>query len=153
MVAFRKAKCQQSYVKSPAVQLIAMSHIIFILLPCPRCQRATTASRQACSLITSWQGHCPPSRDRFSRRRRYVSAKETLWPWKINGNVFFLEPEHSINIPSYIMRGAGKQTHVEFEIRIFLTDDRWLLLRRYSRFRELHLSMKDLYGDKVRHVA
>lgn len=51
------------------------------------------------------------------------------------------------------MRGAGKQTHVEFEIRIFLTDDRWLLLRRYSRFRELHLSMKALYGDKVRYGA
>jgi kinesin family member 16B len=62
---------------------------------------------------------------------------------------FSTEPEHSINIPSYIMRGAGKQTHVEYEIRIFLSDDRWLLLRRFSRFRELHLSMKELYGDKV----
>lgn len=60
-----------------------------------------------------------------------------------------IEPEHSINIPSYIMRGAGKQTHVEYEIRIFLSDDRWLLLRRYSRFRELHLNMKALYGEKV----
>lgn len=59
------------------------------------------------------------------------------------------EPEHSINIPSYIVRGAGKQTHVEYEIRIFLADDRWLLLRRFSRFRELHLSMKALYGEKV----
>lgn len=59
------------------------------------------------------------------------------------------EPEHSINIPSYIMRGAGKKTHVEYEIRIFLSDDRWLLLRRYSRFRELHLTMKALFGDKV----
>lgn len=60
------------------------------------------------------------------------------------------EPEHSINIPSYIVRGAGKQTHVEYEIRIFLADDRWLLLRRFSRFRELHLSMKAIYGEKVR---
>jgi hypothetical protein len=59
------------------------------------------------------------------------------------------EPEHSINIPSYIVRGAGKQTHVEYEIRIFLADDRWLLLRRYSRFRDLHLNMKAFYGDKV----
>lgn len=62
------------------------------------------------------------------------------------------EPEHSINIPSYIMRGAGKQTHVEYEIRIFLVDDRWLLLRRFSRFRELHLCMKTIYGDKVKSV-
>jgi kinesin family protein 16B len=59
------------------------------------------------------------------------------------------EPEHSINIPSYIIRGAGKQTHYEYEIRIFLRDDRWLLLRRYSRFRELHLSMRAQYGEKV----
>lgn len=47
------------------------------------------------------------------------------------------------------MRGAGKQTHIEYEIRIFLADDRWLLLRRYSRFRDLHLNMKALYGEKV----
>lgn len=47
------------------------------------------------------------------------------------------------------MRGAGNKTHIEYEIRIFLADDRWLLLRRYSRFRELHLSMKALYGEKV----
>lgn len=60
-----------------------------------------------------------------------------------------LEPEHSINIPTYIIRGAGKQTHYEYEIRIFLRDDRWVLLRRYSRFRELHLSMRAKYGDKV----
>lgn len=63
--------------------------------------------------------------------------------------LFLAEPEHSINIPSYIIRGAGMQTHVEYEIRIFLADDRWLLLRRFSRFRELHLSMKALYGEKV----
>ena len=71
----------------------------------------------------------------------------------INGIALFLlrtEPEHSINIPSYIIRGAGKQTHYEYEIRIFLRDDRWILLRRYSRFRELHLSMRAQYGDKVR---
>lgn len=67
-------------------------------------------------------------------------------------NEVFAEPEHSINIPSYIMRGAGKQTHVEYEIRIFLADDRWLLLRRFSRFRELHLNMKALYGDMVNYI-
>ncbi|KAL7023317.1 hypothetical protein ACKWTF_012561 [Chironomus riparius] len=60
-----------------------------------------------------------------------------------------IQPEHSINIPSYIIRGAGNKTHYEYEIRIYLPDERWLLLRRYSRFRELHLSMKAQYGDKV----
>ncbi|XP_055627378.1 kinesin-like protein Klp98A isoform X2 [Toxorhynchites rutilus septentrionalis] len=57
--------------------------------------------------------------------------------------------EHLINIPTYIIRGAGKQTHYEYEVKINLPDERWALLRRYSRFRELHLQMKKLYGDKV----
>lgn len=84
--------------------------------------------------------------------KQYVST--SYFPWmvlinKTNEYCDFTEPEHSINIPNYITRGAGKQTHVEYEIRIFLVDDRWLLLRRYSRFRELYLSMKAQYGDKV----
>lgn len=58
--------------------------------------------------------------------------------------------EHIINIPSFIIRGAGKQTHTEYEVRISLIEDSWILLRRYSRFRELHLSMKSIYGQKVK---
>lgn len=57
--------------------------------------------------------------------------------------------EHLINIPTYIIRGAGKQTHYEYEVKITAPDERWTLLRRYSRFRELHLKMKKVYGDKV----
>uniref|UniRef100_A0A182J8M9 Kinesin motor domain-containing protein n=1 Tax=Anopheles atroparvus TaxID=41427 RepID=A0A182J8M9_ANOAO len=57
--------------------------------------------------------------------------------------------DHLINIPTYIIRGAGKQTHYEYEVKINLPDERWTLLRRYSRFRELHLAMKKLYGDKI----
>uniref|UniRef100_A0A182N6T9 Kinesin motor domain-containing protein n=1 Tax=Anopheles dirus TaxID=7168 RepID=A0A182N6T9_9DIPT len=57
--------------------------------------------------------------------------------------------DHLINIPTYIIRGAGKQTHYEYEVKINLPDERWTLLRRYSRFRELHLTMKKLYGDKI----
>lgn len=59
------------------------------------------------------------------------------------------EPEFVIGVPSYVLRGAGKQTHIEYEIRINLSDERWTLLRRYSRFRELHLTMKSCYGDRV----
>ncbi|XP_038110780.1 kinesin-like protein Klp98A isoform X2 [Culex quinquefasciatus] len=57
--------------------------------------------------------------------------------------------EYLINIPTYIIRGAGKQTHYEYEVKINLPDERWTLLRRYSRFRELHLKMKQVYGDKI----
>lgn len=93
-------------------------------------------------------------------RQRTHTHTQTCLGTQINGHIFFVfllrvasiktEPEHSINITSYIIRGAGNKTHYEYEIRIFLPDDRWLLLRRYSRFRELHLSMKAQYGDKVR---
>jgi len=60
------------------------------------------------------------------------------------------EGEHFITIPSFVMRGAGKQTHYEYEVRIALPDGKLNILRRYSRFRELHLCMKHCYGAKVR---
>lgn len=59
------------------------------------------------------------------------------------------ESEYFISVPSYVIRGAGKHTHFEYEIRITLPDDKWTLMRRYSRFRELHISLKNLYGEKV----
>lgn len=59
------------------------------------------------------------------------------------------DSEYVISVPSYVIRGAGKQTHFEYEVRITLSDEKWTLLRRFSRFRELHLTMKSVYGDKV----
>lgn len=66
-------------------------------------------------------------------------------------NIIFFsgDSEYVISVPSYVIRGAGKQTHFEYEVRITLTDEKWTLLRRFSRFRELHLTMKSVYGDKV----
>lgn len=57
--------------------------------------------------------------------------------------------DHLITIPTFVMRGAGKQTHYEYEVRIIVPDGKLCILRRYSRFRELHMSMKNLYGAKV----
>lgn len=54
-----------------------------------------------------------------------------------------------ISIPGFVIRGAGKHTHFEYEIRITLIDEKWTLMRRYSRFRELHISLKNVYGEKV----
>ncbi len=48
-----------------------------------------------------------------------------------------------------MLRGAGMQTHYEYEVRIYLPDAKWSILRRYRRFRELHLSMKHMYGERV----
>ncbi|XP_060645846.1 kinesin-like protein Klp98A isoform X2 [Drosophila nasuta] len=59
------------------------------------------------------------------------------------------EGEHFITIPTFVMRGAGKQTHYEYEVRIALPDGKLNILRRYSRFRELHLCMKHCYGAKI----
>lgn len=52
-------------------------------------------------------------------------------------------------ISSYCIRGAGSKTHYEYEVRICTADDRWSILRRYSRFRDLHIAMKARYGEKV----
>ncbi|XP_055716904.1 kinesin-like protein Klp98A isoform X2 [Phlebotomus papatasi] len=62
------------------------------------------------------------------------------------------DAENYVSIPTFIMRGAGKQTHYEYEVKVCLPDGRWTLLRRYSRFRELHNSMKNLYGEKVKDI-
>lgn len=60
--------------------------------------------------------------------------------------------EYAISIPNYILRGAGKETHYEYEIQIILQGEQWTILRRYSRFRELYLSMKRCYGEAVRNI-
>uniref|UniRef100_A0A1A9WYT0 Kinesin motor domain-containing protein n=1 Tax=Glossina brevipalpis TaxID=37001 RepID=A0A1A9WYT0_9MUSC len=57
--------------------------------------------------------------------------------------------DHLITIPTFVMRGAGKQTHYEYEVRIIVPDGKLSILRRYSRFRELHMSMKNSYGTKI----
>lgn len=54
-----------------------------------------------------------------------------------------------IHIPSFLIRGAGSSTHYEYEVRVNAGGERWVLLRRYRRFRELHLQMREKYGSLV----
>ncbi|CAH1112604.1 unnamed protein product [Psylliodes chrysocephalus] len=54
-----------------------------------------------------------------------------------------------VSITSFFLRGAGSKTHYEYEVRINTIDERWTILRRYSRFRDLHIAMKARYRDKV----
>ncbi|XP_003488806.1 kinesin-like protein Klp98A isoform X1 [Bombus impatiens] len=54
-----------------------------------------------------------------------------------------------VSIPSYVIRGAGTSSHYEYEVRVVAQDDSWTLLRRYRRFRELYISMRQNYGSKV----
>ncbi|XP_015585047.1 kinesin-like protein Klp98A isoform X3 [Cephus cinctus] len=54
-----------------------------------------------------------------------------------------------VSVPSYVIRGAGASSHYEYEVRVVAQDDSWTLLRRYKRFRELYISMRQKYGSKV----
>ncbi|KAK4883965.1 hypothetical protein RN001_000236 [Aquatica leii] len=61
--------------------------------------------------------------------------------------------ESLISITGYFLRGAGKRTHYEYEVRITTAyGEWWSVLRRFSRFRDLHLSMKARYGEKVSQI-
>jgi hypothetical protein len=59
------------------------------------------------------------------------------------------ESELQVSVPSYLLRGAGAGTHYEYEVRVSVGGTRWTLLRRYKRFRELHLAMRSKYGSQV----
>ncbi|XP_056136028.1 kinesin-like protein KIF16B [Lampris incognitus] len=52
-----------------------------------------------------------------------------------------------ISIPRYVLRGQGKDEHFEFEVKITVSDETWTVFRRYSRFRELHKSLKLKYPE------
>ncbi|XP_046737240.1 kinesin-like protein Klp98A isoform X1 [Diprion similis] len=54
-----------------------------------------------------------------------------------------------VSVPSYIVRGAGASSHYEYEVRVAARDDSWTLLRRYRRFRELNIMMRQKYGAKI----
>lgn len=54
-----------------------------------------------------------------------------------------------VGITSYVVRGSGTSSHYEYEVRVVTSDDSWTLLRRYRRFRELYVSMREKYGSKV----
>ncbi|XP_014226698.1 kinesin-like protein Klp98A isoform X2 [Trichogramma pretiosum] len=57
-----------------------------------------------------------------------------------------------VSVPSYVVRGAGTSSHYEYEVRVVACDDSWTLLRRYRRFRELYVSMRQKYGNKVSNI-
>ncbi|KAJ8246163.1 hypothetical protein GJAV_G00264410 [Gymnothorax javanicus] len=52
-----------------------------------------------------------------------------------------------IGIPRYVLRGQGKDEHYEFEVKITVVDETWTVFRRYSRFREMHKTLKLKYPE------
>ncbi|XP_033479664.2 kinesin-like protein KIF16B isoform X10 [Epinephelus lanceolatus] len=58
-----------------------------------------------------------------------------------------LQDPVKICIPRYVLRGQGKDEHFEFEVKITVMDETWTVFRRYSRFREMHKSLKFKYPE------
>ncbi|XP_053140513.1 kinesin-like protein KIF16B isoform X5 [Hemicordylus capensis] len=52
-----------------------------------------------------------------------------------------------ISIPRYVLCGQGKDEHYEYEIKITVLDETWTVFRRYSRFREMHQTLKLKYPE------
>ncbi|XP_043912025.1 kinesin-like protein KIF16B [Protopterus annectens] len=52
-----------------------------------------------------------------------------------------------ISIPRYKLHGQGKDEHYEFEVKITVLDETWSLFRRYSRFLEMHKTLKLKYPE------
>ncbi|NXL07991.1 KI16B protein, partial [Mesembrinibis cayennensis] len=52
-----------------------------------------------------------------------------------------------ISIPRYVLCGQGKDEHYEFEIKITVLEETWTVFRRYSRFREMHKTLKLKYPE------
>ncbi|XP_036273746.1 kinesin-like protein KIF16B isoform X5 [Pipistrellus kuhlii] len=52
-----------------------------------------------------------------------------------------------ISIPRYVLCGQGKDEHFEFEVKITVLDETWTVFRRYSRFREMHKTLKLKYAE------
>ncbi|XP_066243202.1 kinesin-like protein KIF16B isoform X4 [Saccopteryx leptura] len=52
-----------------------------------------------------------------------------------------------ISIPRYVLCGQGKDEHFEFEVKISVLDETWTVFRRYSRFREMHKTLKLKYAE------
>uniref|UniRef100_A0A8C7TGH2 Kinesin family member 16Ba n=1 Tax=Oncorhynchus mykiss TaxID=8022 RepID=A0A8C7TGH2_ONCMY len=68
-------------------------------------------------------------------RHRFVSVP-------LGTNSDCLKDPVKISIPRYVLRGQGKDEHFEFEVKITVMDETWTVFRRYSRFREMHKTLK-----------
>ncbi|XP_026869576.2 kinesin-like protein KIF16B isoform X2 [Electrophorus electricus] len=77
---------------------------------------------------------------RRSKYERLVTAPSSLTPDRLK------EPVR-ISIPRYVLCGQGKDEHYEFEVKITVLDETWTVFRRYSRFREMHKSLKMKYPE------
>ncbi|XP_005996925.1 kinesin-like protein KIF16B isoform X2 [Latimeria chalumnae] len=72
---------------------------------------------------------------------------ERLVSRSLGANPEDLKDPIKISIPRYVLRGQGKDEHYEFEVKVTVLDETWTVFRRYSRFREMHKSLKLKYPE------
>ncbi|MBN3298323.1 KI16B protein, partial [Amia calva] len=72
---------------------------------------------------------------------------ERLVSRPLGANPDSLKDPVKIGIPRYVLRGQGKDEHYEFEVKITVLDETWTVFRRYSRFREMHKTLKLKYPE------
>ncbi|XP_020137598.2 kinesin-like protein KIF16B isoform X6 [Microcebus murinus] len=72
---------------------------------------------------------------------------ERLVSRSLGANPDDLKNPIKISIPRYVLCGQGKDEHFEFEVKITVLDETWTVFRRYSRFREMHKTLKLKYAE------
>ncbi|KAF0314023.1 Kinesin-like protein KIF16B [Amphibalanus amphitrite] len=104
------------------------------------------------SLLTPCCDEALPSRTRLACDRRTSAADATdgtrLWPAAARGSDS-PPPASVVTVPRYVLRGAGRDAHFEYEIRLCAGGERYTLYRRFQRFRELHRYVAQRYGEQA----
>lgn len=72
---------------------------------------------------------------------------ERMYSRSLGANPDNLKDPIKISIPRYVLCGQGKDEHFEFEVKISVLDETWTVFRRYSRFREMHKTLKLKYAE------
>ncbi|NWX18580.1 KI16B protein, partial [Aegotheles bennettii] len=96
----------------------------------------------------SWSTECLKDNERLNNGTIQRKLKyERMVCRSLGANPGDLKDPIKISIPRYVLCGQGKDEHYEFEIKITVLDETWTVFRRYSRFREMHKTLKMKYPE------
>ncbi|NXT34046.1 KI16B protein, partial [Pelecanoides urinatrix] len=96
----------------------------------------------------SWSTESLKDNERFNNGTVQRKLKyERMVCRSLGANPDDLKDPIKISIPRYVLCGQGKDEHYEFEIKITVLDETWTVFRRYSRFREMHKTLKLKYPE------
>ncbi|RZF34198.1 hypothetical protein LSTR_LSTR003608 [Laodelphax striatellus] len=88
------------------------------------------------------------SSNNYSLTRSMPSLNRiSVWERRLNDSDW--DQRLIVSVPNFLIRGAGRNTHYVYEVVVCVEGETYSILRRYRRFRELHLTMKHKYGDQV----